>query len=186
MTTAVPSALKLLLVFAATALVVASCATSDVNPRQARANTGYADLYGKRASGLSWEVARFDATAGEFRRILSDYEPPEYGIVRLALATGRHRLRLTCLDQATTGPVDIEVEVEDGKITPVRVTMRKAGTTEAETEETSIGGTLYGRYGRRTKIIGDEQVMFQVSANSGPPVAYRLKAEMPYAQARSQ
>jgi hypothetical protein len=180
-TTAVAAALKWQMVFACMAVVVVGCASSDVNPRHASATMGYVDFYGKRASHLSWQVDRFDDNAHKFRRILSDWEAPPEGILRLEVAAGRHRLRITCLNLSTTGPAEIEVAVENGKITPVFVVMKKAGSSEVETEETNVGDTLYGRYGRNTRISYEAEDMYRVSATADPPADYRVKAEMPYA-----
>ena len=170
------------LALAACALGLAGCATSEINPARARANTGYVDLHAKLSPDLSWEVALFDERAQDFRRLVSDWEPPKNGILRLELAPGSHRLRVACLNRNTTGPIEFPIAVEDAKITPVRVTFTKAGTSLVETEETSTGGTVYGRYGRSTKITGTEEVRYQLSATAEAPVTYQQKAQMPYAR----
>jgi hypothetical protein len=72
--------------------------------------------------------------------------------------------------------------VEDGKITPVRLTVARAGSGEVETIETDVGGTLYGRFGRNTKISDDTETRYRISGMVLEPLAYRLKGEMPYAQ----
>jgi hypothetical protein len=109
-------------------------------------------------------------------------EPAAGGFLRLAFAPGRHRLQVTFLNRVITQPAEIEVEVQDGKITPVRATLTSAGVALVETRETSRGGTAYGRYGRRTKISSDETAMYGISAVADPPVAYQHKERMPYAR----
>ncbi len=165
-----------------TGLALAGCASGNINPTSARANTGYVDVHANTPAELSWEVARFDPAAGEFRRMVSDYDPSADGILRLELAPGPHRLRLTCLNRVTSGPAEIELEVANGKITPICVSFAGAGTAMVETKKASVGGTVYGRYGRRTKIRDNEEAMYQISATASEPVPYRVKGEMPYAR----
>jgi len=49
-----------LLWLASLPLWLGACATGDINPPQARANTGYLDFHADAAAGLMWEVARLD------------------------------------------------------------------------------------------------------------------------------
>lgn len=163
------------------ALWVSGCATPNVNPPQARANTGYVDFYADSSGELSWEVARFDGRSQSFNRVFSELDPPSGGVLRLAFAPGRHRLRVTFLNRVITKPADVEVEVPDGKITPVRVTLTEAGVALVQTREENRGGTAKGRYGRRTKIGSDETAMYSLSAVADVPVAYQLKERMSYA-----
>ena len=173
--------LKLLALLAAISLALSGCATSDADPRQARANTGYVDFHGEPPANLSWEIDRFDEHAREFRRIVLEVQPPPGGFLRLALAPGPHRLRVICINRVTTGPAELEVQVVDGKITPVSVKFNKAGANEVETESVNSGATLYGRYGRTTTFSDTEEARYRLSATAGTPVAYQLKSEMPYA-----
>jgi hypothetical protein len=53
---------------------------------------------------------------------------------------------------------------------------------QVETKQTSVGGTAYGRYGRRTEISSDESNIFRVSAEAEPSVPYQAKEQMPYAR----
>ena len=127
-------------------------------------------------------MARWADHKREFQRVFWDLEPPPGVVLRLAFVPGRQRLRVTFLNRVVTKPVEIEVEVQDGKVLPVRVTLTEAGTTVVKTKEESRGGTAYGRYGRRTKISSEESVMYDISAAAGPPVAYQPKEQMPYAR----
>lgn len=174
--------IQFILALAAIGLLVAGCATPNVNPPQARANTGYVDFHADPSAGLSWEVARWEDRSQDFQRVFWDLEPPSGGVLRLAFAPGRHRLRVTFLNRVITKPAELEVEVQDGKILPVRVTLTEAGTTLVRTKEENRGGTAYGRYGRRTKIGSDETVMHDISAVAAPPVAYQPREQMPYAR----
>ena len=76
----------------------------------------------------------------------------------------------------------VEVEVKDGMITPVHVALIADGTTQVETKKTSVGGTAYGRYGRRTTFSSDESTMYRVSAEANALVPYQVKERMPYAR----
>ena len=174
-------------VFPLTALVAAGlfvtgCASPDVNPPQARANTGYADFHADVTDELSWQVERFDSRSQGFKSVFSELEPPQNGVLRLAFTPGRHRLRVTFLNHVIAKPGEIEIEVQDGKVTPVRVTLVEAGASLVETKGTSRGGTAYGRYGRRTKISSAETVTYTVSAVAAPPVPYEVKERTSYAR----
>ena len=168
-----------LLLFALLALGVPGCATPNVNPPQARANTGYVDFQADPSAELCWDVARFDDRTQDFKSVFSELDPLADGVLRLAFAPGHYRLRVTFLNRVITQPAEIEVEVQDGKITPVRVTLTETGTAFVQTKETSRGGTAKGRYGRRTKIDTDETVMSGLSAVADPPMPYQVK-EMSY------
>lgn len=162
-------------------LLAAGCASPDVNPPQARANTGYVDFHAD-AAGLCWEVARFDDRSQSFQRIFSELAPPPDEALRLAFAPGRYRLRVTILNRVISEPAELEVEVQNGKITPVRVRLTEAGTTYVQTKEETRGGTAKGRYGRRTKFGSYESTRYSLSAAADWPVAYQLKERMPYAR----
>ena len=171
-----------LLTLATLALFAAGCVSPNVNPPLARANTGYVDFHADYSAGLSWEVARFDERTRDFQRLFSEFEPPPGGVLRLAFPPGHYRLRVTFLNRVITQPAEVEVEVQDGNITPVRVTLTEAGVTFVQTKTASPGATAYGRYGRRTKIASDESVMYRLSAVGDAPVAYQPKERMPYAR----
>lgn len=158
------------------------CATQNINPPQARANTGYVDFHADASTDLFWEVTRWDERAGSFERIFREFKSPQGGVLRLGFAPGRHKLRVSFLNQTITKPAEVEVEVQDGKITPVGVTLTATGTAFVRTKEESRGGTPYGRHGRRTKIGSDEIVTYDISTVAGTPVAYQLVERMPYAR----
>lgn len=170
-----------LLLFALLALWASGCATQNVNPPQARANTGYADFHADPAGELSWEVAHYDDRTKSFKVFFSQLDPLPDKVLRLAFAPGHYRLRVTFLNRVIAQPAEVDVEVPDGKITPVQVTLTAAGTAQVETTDVSRGATVKGRYGQRIRYGSDETVMYGISAVADPPVAYQLKEKMPYA-----
>jgi len=172
--------IQYLLPFVLLALWASGCATQNVNPPQARANTGYVDFQADPSAELCWDVARFDDRTQDFKSVFSELDPLADGVLRLAFAPGHYRLRVTFLNRVIAKPAEIEVEVQDGKITPVRVTLTAAGTAFVKTKSESYGGTAKGRYGRRTKYGSNESVMYDLSAVAAPPVAYQVKERMPY------
>jgi hypothetical protein len=174
--------MKRLLMLAAAGLLVAGCASPNVNPPQARAKTGYVDFYADSSGELSWQVARFDARAQAFKGVFSEFEPPLGRVLRLAFPPGHYRLRVTFMNCALREPGLVEVDVKKGMITPVRVKLTEAGETTVETKQTSIGGTAYGRYGRRTKFSSDEATTYRVAAEAKPAMPYQVKEQMPYAR----
>src|ERR1035438_3716235 len=78
--------MKRVLILAAIGLLVTGCASPNVNPPRARANTGYVDFYADSSGELSWEVARFDERKQSFQSVFSEFEPPPGRALRLAFA----------------------------------------------------------------------------------------------------
>jgi hypothetical protein len=171
----------LLLLLAAFSLLAPGCATQNVNPPQARANTGYVDFRADPAEELCWQIERFDDRAQSFKKVFSELDPPSGGFLRLAFAPGHNQLRVSFMNRVIVQPVEIGVAVQEGKVTPVRVTLTPTGTTQVKTREVSRGATAKGRYGRRTEFGSDETAMYSLSALADPPVAYEPKEQMPYA-----
>jgi hypothetical protein len=161
--------------------LASGCATTNINPAQARANTGYVDFHADSAGELYWQIERFDDSAQSFKKVFSELELPTGGFLRLAFAPGHHRLRVTFMNRVIVQPVEIEVAVQDGKVTPVRVALTPAGTAMVKTVQVSRGATAKGRYGRRAEYGSDETAMYGLSAVADPPVAYQPKEQMPYA-----
>ena len=167
--------IKCLLTFAAAALLISGCASPNVNPLHPRANTGYVDFHADSSPDLAWEVACFDEGTQAFQKVFSDLTPPAGGVLRLAFAPGHHRLRITFINRVISSPAEIEVEVQDGKITPVRVTLTESGTAQVDRKTQNVGSSVLGRYGMRTKIVSGKTPMYVVAAVADAPVAYQPK-----------
>ncbi len=174
--------IPLLPVLAALALWVPGCATQNVNPPQARANTGYVDFHADPADGLSWEVARFDARAQSFQIVFSKLEPLPDAVLRLAFAPGHYRLRVTFLNRVILQPAEVEVEVRDGMITPVQVALVPEGTALVESREYRVGPTIRGYPRSNTKLSSNESTTYRLSAGAEAPMPYQAKERTIYAR----
>ena len=136
------------------------CTTSRVNAPDARASSGYVDIYPNRPGELSWGVECCDGSGGQLRRVIWDSDPSPDGILRLALTPGRRHLRLPCLNLITAGPAEVYVRITDGQVTPVCV---------------RLAGVLYGQNPR------PQDAVYHLSPRASAPLAYRTKTAMPYA-----
>jgi hypothetical protein len=171
-----------LLALAALALWVPGCATQNVNPPQARANTGYLDFHADPSEELCWQVARFDDRTQSFKSVFSDLEPPPDRVLRLAFVPGHYRMRITFLNRVISKPAEVEVEVKDGMITPVQVALIPDGTTLVEHKEQRLGPTIKGRYRNNTKYSSNESTMYRVSAGAEVLTPYQVKERTVYAR----
>ena len=157
------------------ALGFTGCATGDVNPSKASAHTGYVDFSAESSGPLNWQVSRQVQDTQNFTVIYSELSPPADGILRLAFAPGNYRLQITFLNRVVTEPGLIEVEVVDGKITPVQVTLTPAGTASVQRKEQRVGMKAGGFAGRKTTAINDDSTTYQISAVAAAPLPYQPK-----------
>ena len=162
-------------------LVVAGCATPNVNPPAARAHTGYVDFHAGSTNDLYWQVERFDAGAQAFKMVYSKFAPPAGGCLRLGLAPGHYQLRVTIMNRAVREPGLVAVEIQDGRITPVAVRLVPDGVTQVQHKENRVGATAGGSYGMRTKYSSTESTLFRLSLEAEPPTPYRMKEQTSYA-----
>ena len=160
--------------------MVTGCASPNVNPPTPRAHTGYVDFFADD-DGLYWQVDQLEA-AGKTKQVFSQFAPLNEHILRLAFAPGQYRFSVTFMNHAIRRPGVVEVEIQDGMITPVQVTLVDVGEVLVQSKEVQGGATYYGHYGRNTKITDNPNVMYQVDLAAGPVSEYKLKAAMPYAQ----
>lgn len=158
------------------------CASKNVNPAAARANTGYVDFYDTNDTEVSWKIDRVKSNGAE-KKVFFEFDPIEGNTLRVALKPGRYQLSVIIVNYTILGPSMAEVEVNDGMVTPVRVVLVDNGTGQVSKKETRIGGTAYGRYGRRTKFTSSETQLFRVQTEPGAPLPYQPKSQMPYADA---
>ena len=164
------------------ALLAFGCASPNVNPGSPKPGMGYVDFYVSAQSGLAWEVQRWNSTRNRYEPLFSQFEPVAEPVLRLELTPGPHQLSVTFLNRVTAEPATLELAVREGTVIPVRISLVAAGTTSVRDRQTSIGGTAFGRYGRRTKIVSDEETFYRISASPEDAQPYQPKQRMPYAQ----
>lgn len=176
------NAIRAGLALAAAWLIASGCASKNVDPPTARPHTGYVDFHADPPQRLSWQIQQIGA-AGRATTVFEQYKPVTEPILRLAFAPGRYQLQVAVLNYVLTETATLEVEVKDGMITPVRVTLTETGSTLVENKTTRAGGAYYGRYGRGTRIRDNEAATVRVNAGPQVLLPYQPKAQMPYAGA---
>ena len=127
--------IKSLFALAVFGWLAGGCASPNVNPAHARPDTGYVDFYADDADGLWWDITDVKRNQRVFYKI----SPVKGSILRLAFKPGQYQLRVTFLNHAVIKPGVADVEVHDGMVTPVTVTLLPAGTVLVETR-TGAGG----------------------------------------------
>jgi len=165
------------LVLAGALLFAAGCATPEANPPTSRPNSGYADFYADPALDAFWKVEEWDAQKSEFRVLYSEYKAPTHGVLRLEMSPGRHHLRIGVRNLATQGPVEVDVEIMDQKLTPVRVKMEVSGSTYVREVEDKLR-----RPGTRRKVTDSEQQVFKLTTETSAPQNYQPKDSVGYAR----
>jgi hypothetical protein len=161
------------------ALAIGGCSSIDPNPSLAHANTGYVDFYTDEDMALSWEVKLRHSASGKMRAVYSEFDPLPGSVLRLAAPPGSHTFQIWFINRATTGPKAVEVRVEDGKVTPVQVTLVPQGEVTTATKEYRFGGSSRG-YGRGTKIVTDTGAIYRIDAEPADSIAYQIKEHMSY------
>src|ERR1700690_280947 len=142
------------LALAVLSLLAGGCASPNLNPPSARPHTGYVDFYAVNADDLCWDITNVKRN----KKVFYEFNPVKEPILRLAFKPGQYQLRVTFLNHVVVQPGVADVEVRDGMVTPVTVTLLPAGTALVETRSGSAGATYYGRYGRRTRIQDEKAV----------------------------
>ena len=167
------------LLLLAAGLLAPACSTTDVNPAAAKPGTGYVDFYAEDDSGLCWEIRQLKANHGKGKLLFDEFKARTNNIVRFAFTPGPYLFRVTFLNRAVTDPALANVVVENGKITPVRVTLVETGGALIETRQERMGAS-YARTGRSTRVRATEGATFRVEAKAQAPVSFRPKESMPF------
>jgi hypothetical protein len=173
--------MKQLLILIAGAWLLAGCASRNVNPPAARADTGYVDLYTTGEDDLNWEVSRFDAHAKKYVVLFSEFKPLPQGVLRLALSPGKYPLCVTFLNCVVREPAVFDVEAVAGRVTPVHVVLTEDGITQVVSKEQNAQRNVRGGGGRMAAYNPDETSMYRLSAVINAPMPYRVREQMPYA-----
>lgn len=169
---------SLILCLLAVAIMLAAggCASLNVNPLVAKPGMGYVDFYCDDADGLYWDIT--DTKTG--KKVFYDFNPFNEQILRVALAPGHYQLNINVLNHVVNQSATTDVEVLEGKITPITVTLAPAGSETVRTTSTQVGGTYYGRYGRNTRITTTQSTSFDILAEPRPQLPYQPKEQMSY------
>ena len=160
-------------------LVCSGCGTSNVNPAAPRSNTGYVDFYTDSNYSLAWEVKQAEEGSGKMRTVFCEYKPLESPVLRLAAPPGTQTFQVWFMNEVTQGPKKVQVEIENGRITPVHITLTDAGTTSVDRKVYGFRPSAKG-YGRGTKIERSESAVYEIGAVPEKPQPYQVKAWMPY------
>ena len=107
-----------------------------------------------RLPDLSWDVYRVDAN-GKTKKAFPQYKPFPGNVLRMPAKPGEQRYRVGIFNRVTEGPEETTVNVEDGKVTPVKVTLVKSGTVTTQDKSYSFRGSAKG-YARGTKFSREE------------------------------
>jgi hypothetical protein len=162
-------------------VLAASCVSPNVNPTAPRANTGYIDFYSEPDADLFWEVEKFNTSANAYETAFSEMKSLKDEFLRLGFAPGTYQLRISFLNLAVVEPAIVKVDVKEGFVTPVLVELAQVGQSTVVSKQTRVGSNLYGRYGRRTKIINSQTGgIYRAAASAQSFQPYHLKQQMPY------
>jgi hypothetical protein len=156
------------------------CASRNVNPPVPRPHTGYVDFYTGSAEDLNWDVKCSDPASQASRTVYSELEYLDDNILRLAFAPGHYTFSVGFLNRIILERAKVEVDVSNGMVTPVRVSLDEAGTAIVKSKDVRAGGTYYGRYGRSTRIRSEDDPVYRVLAEAHAPLPYATKGEAPY------
>jgi hypothetical protein len=162
-------------------LVLVGCSTTNPNPPTPKANTGYVDFYTDSNLQLAWEIKCGDEKSGEMKTAYSEFDPLDGTTLRLASSPGNRKFQVWVMNRVTEGPEAVPVAVENGKVTPVHVTLTLAGTNSVRTKVYGFRGSAKG-YGRGTKIESEDSEVYRIEATAEQPRAYQVKEQMPYFQ----
>ena len=157
------------------ALLGAGCATRrDVNPNVPATGFGYVDLYTVPKSAAWWKVDVFDSTRQSYKEFTAQFQAPGEDIFRVQARPGPHKARISLVNQAIEEPAEVEVEVREGMITPVKVTLVPGDKTYVRV----VDDRAKVKY--RNKVTDYSQTRLRLTAAAEPPVAYAPKQAMNY------
>ena len=160
-------------------IILTGCHTPEANPSAAQANMGYVDFYSADDTDLAWEIKQIDQTTSKSRILYSEFKPVPGTTLRLSVPPGNYQFEVWFRNRVTEGPQTVPASVEDGKVTPVRVSLTAAGSA-------SIHNKVYGfrpsskGYGRGTKITSQDTEVARIEAAAELSQSYKPKEQMPY------
>ncbi len=154
--------------------LAAGCATRDVSAPSARAGRGYADFYTVPKTEVWWKVDVLDPRRQNYREFTAQFKAPAEGIFRVEARPGRHKVRVSFVNQAIEAPAEIEAEVREGMITPIQVTINQGDSTYVRIVEDRVHN-IY-----RNKAADYQQQRWRISAVAQPAVPYTPKEKTAY------
>jgi hypothetical protein len=167
---------NLLLVLVAISLLT-GCA-GHVNPKPV-AQTGYVDFYCETAGDLSWDVLRFDLNSGKMKPAFSRYKPLPGNVLRVTSPVGTQRFQVGIFNKANRGPVQVVVDVEAGKVTPVKITLEHLGEVWVNREVYAFRGSSKG-YAGGTKIVSEKNDAVRIHVEGRSPQLFQPKENVAY------
>jgi hypothetical protein len=159
-------------------LLGGGCASRDVNSQAPRPGRGYVDFFTQPREDLWWKVDVFDSRKQDFREFTAQFKAPGEGILRVEARPGPHKGRISFVNRAVEAPVEVSVEVREGMITPVEVTLRKGGTSFTRSVEDRARSGF--QTANRNQVNDYSQQLWQISAKALPPIPYTPKQNAAY------
>ncbi len=155
------------------------CVGPNVNPRGPKANKGYVDFYSPGDSHLYWSVKRSDRAGGDFKTVFFKLRPLPDRVLRLELEPGPQRFQITFLNRVIEAPAIVQVEVQGGKVTPVRIDLVPVQEASVALREEQFGANVRGA-GRKTTYSTEAGVMRRIVVSVQPPASYQPKDQTHY------
>jgi hypothetical protein len=156
-------------------LLAAGCATTDVDPGTPQAGRGYVDLFTEPKANVWWNVSVFDARDDTFKPFVAQFNAPGLGIFRVAARPGQHRAKISFVNHAVEAPVEVEVDVKEGMITPVRVELEPGDSTYVRSREDRA------RW-QSSRMFETSQAAWKISATPMPAIPYVRKEQTSYSK----
>jgi hypothetical protein len=150
------------------------CASLDVDPPAARAGRGYVDLYTVPKTESWWKVDVFDPRRQGYKEFTAQFKAPAAGIFRIEARPGSHKARVSFVNQAIEAPAELEVELREGMITPVQVTLKEGDSTYVRVTDDRA------RDVHRNKVTDYQQQRWRISAVAQPAIPYTAKRNTAY------
>lgn len=155
------------------ALLASGCAGPDVNPTSARTGRGYVDLYSQPKADVWWKVDVFDTRGQAYREFTAQFHSAGSDIFRIEARPGSYKARISVVNGAVEAPAEVEVDVREGMITPIRVTGAVAGEGSFQVKEDRLRWEA-------SRVRDYPQRIWRISASAQPPVPYAPKEDMRY------